>query len=83
MDKYKFWIIFISIITFGAIMIAGILGYSWVNSPTTWDIKVGFDDDTLEVMNNITELSDSFDKDLGEINRDKEINEWAEWDEIS
>ncbi len=74
MDKYKFWIIFISIIIFGAIIISGLLGYAWVNSPTTWNIEIGFDDDTLDIMNNITELSDSYDKDLEEIDRYKELS---------
>ena len=59
MDKFKFWVIFMSIVIFGTIIVSGILGYPWVNSPTTWSIEIGFDDESLEVMDRALELSDS------------------------
>ena len=61
MDKYKFWIIFIAIFMCGIVLTTGILSYAWINSPTTWNIEIGLDDDSLQMMNSTLELAESLD----------------------
>jgi len=50
MNKYTFWIAFISVITFGLIITSSVLSYAWVNFPTTWNFEFGFDDDSIDVI---------------------------------
>lgn len=64
MDKYEFWIIFMSILVLGAVAVSGISCYAWVNSPTTWRFEFGFDNESLVMMESTLELSDSDDKEM-------------------
>ena len=61
MDKYKFWIIFLSIFFVGMAVITGIIAYAWINSPMVLTIKVGLDDSSLAMMNSTLELAESLD----------------------
>ena len=61
MDKYKFWIILILIITCGIVIVSGIFSWAWVNSPTVWTVEFGFDDESLQVMNSTLDLAESID----------------------
>lgn len=75
-NKYKFWIIFISIFFIGMAVITGIVAYAWINSPMILTIKVGLDDDSLVMMNSTLELAESFDGNTNII--EKYINEIGE-----
>lgn len=59
MDRGKFWITLVSIIFFGLIVVSGILGFAWTHSPTVWTIEIGFDDESLDMMNSSLELAES------------------------